>query len=130
MTLRMRRRIAVMIAGFFLLQPMVMLRAQEHRNSHRDLVNKYYIPPKAEPNISYPELLNLVQGKIKYVFVFYQENFVHREFLGSSMINVVPRPEPSLSAYALPPWRRAMARTMNRPRPLPFTCAAPGVSTR
>jgi len=83
MTSTLRHRIAVVVAGLFLLQPTLMLRAQERRNSHRDLVNKYYIPPKAEPNISYPELLNLVQGKIKYVFVFYQENRSFDSYFGT-----------------------------------------------
>ncbi len=83
MTLRIRQRIAVAIAGLFMLQPMVMLRAQEHRNSHRDLVNKYYIPPKAEPNLSYSQLLALVQGKIKYVFVMYQENRSFDSYFGT-----------------------------------------------
>ena len=83
MTLRIRQRIAVAITGLFMLQPMVMLRAQEHRNSHRDLVNKYYIPPKAEPNLSYSQLLALVQGKIKYVFVIYQENRSFDSYFGT-----------------------------------------------
>src|SRR5271157_2689023 len=82
-TLRMRQRIAVVIAGLFMLQPMVMLRAQEHRNSHRDLVNKYYIPPKAEPNIAHKELFALVQSKVKYVFVFYQENRSFDSYFGT-----------------------------------------------
>jgi phospholipase C len=83
MILTMRRRFAVVIAGLFLLQPMVMLRAQERRSSHRDLVNKYYIPPKAEPDISYPQLLSLVRSKIKYVFVFYQENRSFDSYFGT-----------------------------------------------
>jgi phospholipase C len=79
----MRQRIAVVVAGLFLLQPTVMLRAQERRNSHRDLVNKYYIPPKSEPDISYPQLLGLVRSKIKYVFVFYQENRSFDSYFGT-----------------------------------------------
>ena len=40
---------------------------------------------------------------------------------GNSIVNVLPRSEPSLSAYARPPWRSATDRTMKRPRPVPFT---------
>ena len=40
--------------------------------------------------------------------------------LGSSSVNVLPWPGPSLSANARPPCFLATERTMNSPRPLPF----------
>jgi phospholipase C len=70
----MRRRFSVVIAGLFLLQPAGMLQAQEQRNNHRDLVNQYYISPDREPNMSHRDLVELLQRKVKYVFVLYQEN--------------------------------------------------------
>src|SRR4051812_48179499 len=47
---------------------------------------------------------------------------------GSSSVKVAPWPGPRLSAKARPPCRFAVAHTMNRPSPVPFTrCAsAPG----
>ena len=51
--------------------------------------------------------------------------------LGSSSVNVLPRPVPSLNANAFPPCRRAANRTMKRPRPLlPRERAATEVGTR
>jgi len=44
--------------------------------------------------------------------------------------HVEPRPGPSLSAQARPPWRLATLRTMNRPRPVPLMRAASGPGTR
>jgi phospholipase C len=70
----MRRKLSVVVAGLFLLQPVVMLRAQERRINHRDLVNRYYISPAAEPHMSHGDLIKQLQKKVKYLFVFYQEN--------------------------------------------------------
>src|SRR5438309_1371128 len=47
----------------------------------------------------------------------------HAVHLGNSSTIVVPWPSPALSAKTLPPCFSAMARTMNRPNPVPFTCA-------
>src|SRR6267143_1060048 len=63
-------------------------------------------------------------------FVFHYEHAAHAIRLGSSMVTVVPRPSPSLSAKTLPPCFFAMARTMNNPRPVPFTCATDRCETR
>ena len=49
---------------------------------------------------------------------------------GSCRTKVLPRPGPSLSAHARPPCRLATERTMNSPRPVPFTRAASGPGTR
>jgi len=61
MSLRMRRRISVVIGAFFLLQPMVALRAQDRRNPHRNVVNQFYIPPAMEPPMSHNDLVALIQ---------------------------------------------------------------------
>src|SRR4029077_3037766 len=55
-------------------------------------------------------------------FVLYHQHAAHARLRGSSSVTVVPRPAPSLSAKTFPPCARAMARTMNRPSPVPFTC--------
>jgi phospholipase C len=83
MLLRMRRRLSVVVAGMFLLQPVVMLRAQEQRTSHRDLVNQYYISPAAEPHMSHGDLVKLIQKNVKYVFVIYQENRSFDSYFGT-----------------------------------------------
>ena len=80
---RMRRMISVVTAGLFLLQPIVMLRAQEGPNNHRGLVNQYYIPPAAEARMSHNDLVALLQQKIKYVFIFYQENRSFDSYFGT-----------------------------------------------
>ena len=65
-------------------------------------------------------------------FVFDNQNMAHaghvlrgagnyKFTLGNSSTTVVPWPSPSLSANTRPPCFRAMARTMKRPRPVPFT---------
>src|SRR6266576_4388613 len=55
-------------------------------------------------------------------FIFHDQDPRHTWYtLGRRSVNVLPRPAPSLWADASPPWRRAMDRTMNNPRPVPFT---------
>src|SRR5208337_2198684 len=80
---RMRRRFSVVIAGLFLLQPALSLRAQERQNNHRELVNKYYIPPQGEPRLSQSDLVKLIEQKVKHVFVIYQENRSFDSYFGT-----------------------------------------------
>jgi len=72
-----------MVAGLFLLQPVVMLRAQERQINHRDLVNRYYISPAAESHMSHGDLVKLIQKNVKYVFVIYQENRSFDSYFGT-----------------------------------------------
>src|SRR5260221_694989 len=51
-------------------------------------------------------------------------------FRGNSSVPVAPFPAPSLSANTRPPWLRAIARTINTPRPVPFTCESERCVTR
>jgi phospholipase C len=60
-----------------------MLRAQERQNNHRDLVNQYYIPPGAEPNMLHRDMVKLLQKNVKYVFVIYQENRSFDSYFGT-----------------------------------------------
>jgi len=80
---KMRRRLSVVTAGLFVLQPVMMLRAQERLNNHRGLVSKYYIPPGAEPKMSHSNLVALLQKRVKYVFVIYQENRSFDSYFGT-----------------------------------------------
>jgi len=80
---RMRGIICVVTAGLFLLQPVVMLRAQERAGNHRGLVNQYSIAPEAELKMSHRDLVALLQQKIKYVFIFYQENRSFDSYFGT-----------------------------------------------
>src|SRR5580700_1318183 len=57
-------------------------------------------------------------------------SFLGNSFLGNSKVTVVPFPAPSLSANTRPPCLRAMERTMNNPRPVPFTCESERCATR
>jgi hypothetical protein len=65
-------------------------------------------------------------GQVRLVFD--HQDAAHDALLGNSRVTVVPRASPSLSANTLPPCARAMERTMDRPRPVPFTwdTARPG----
>src|ERR1017187_7358204 len=53
--------------------------------------------------------------------VFYHQYAAHATLRGNSRVTVVPFPTPSLWANTLPPWLRAIERTMNNPSPVPFT---------
>ena len=63
-------------------------------------------------------------------FVFDHQDAAHARLLGNSRVTVVPRPSPALSANTLPPCARAIARTMNKPRPVPFAWPADLRGTR
>jgi phospholipase C len=71
------------LAGLVLLQPVGMLRAQQPQNNHRDLVNRYYIPPDGEPIMAHGDMIRLLQKKVKYLFVFYQENRSFDSYFGT-----------------------------------------------
>src|SRR6202049_4595460 len=62
--------------------------------------------------------------------IFHHEDSAHASHLGSSSTMVVPSPSPPLSAKTLPPCFFAMAFTINRPNPVPFTCASERCVTR
>jgi phospholipase C len=77
------RKYAAVIVGLLLLQPSAILLAQDRGKNQRDLVNQYYIPPEAEPRMSQQALINLLQKKVKYVFVLYQENRSFDSYFGT-----------------------------------------------
>ena len=56
--------------------------AQEGPN-HSDLVKTYYIHPDREPRMSQTALVQLLQKKVKYVFVLYQENRSFDSYFGT-----------------------------------------------
>jgi DNA-binding response OmpR family regulator len=68
------------------------------------------------------------QSRGEVFLVLDDQHPIHDDFNGSSSVKVLPFPAPLLSAYARPPWRRATARTMDNPTPVPRTrdCSAAG----
>jgi len=66
-----------------LVQPPALLLAQEKASNHRDLVNRYYFSPDREPELQSEALVGLLQQKVKYVFVFYQENRSFDSYFGT-----------------------------------------------
>src|SRR5208283_708683 len=77
-----RRKYSPVLAGLLLLQLPGFLLAQNGGNQ-RDLVNQYYIAPEAEPRMSHPDMIRLLQQKVKYVFVIYQENRSFDSYFGT-----------------------------------------------
>src|SRR5207302_6322779 len=61
-------------------------------------------------------------GQVRLVLYYQHPAHATVTFRGNSMVTVVPFPAPSLSANTRPPCFRAIDRTMNNPRPVPFTC--------
>jgi len=74
---------AYLAAAALLLQPSGLLLAQEGPGNHRDLVNKYYIQPDRELRMSQGEMIQLLQKRVKYVFVLYQENRSFDSYFGT-----------------------------------------------
>ena len=62
--------------------------------------------------------------------ILHHQHPAHAAHLGSSSTIVVPCPSPPLSANTLPPCFCAIAFTINRPSPVPFTCASERCVTR
>jgi phospholipase C len=79
----LRRKFVLGLAWLVLMQPTFALLAQEGSNSHRDLVDQFNIPPGAEPNLSHEAMIDLLQKKVKYVFVLYQENRSFDSYFGT-----------------------------------------------
>src|SRR4029077_16068902 len=70
------------------------------------------------------------QAVRQMLFVLDDEDPAHCDVtIGSSTMNVLPWPGPSLSANTLPPCRATTERTMNRPSPVPLirVAMAPGM---
>jgi len=77
------RKFSAGLLALFMLQASALLLAQDKPVTHRDLVKKYYIPPDREPALSQEALAGLFQQRIKYVFVFYQENRSFDSYFGT-----------------------------------------------
>jgi phospholipase C len=74
---------AYLAAAALLLQPSGLVRAQDGPANQRDLVSKYSIPDDQEPHLSQAAMVELLQKKVKYVFVFYQENRSFDSYFGT-----------------------------------------------
>jgi len=83
MRLAMLRKILAGMAVFLLLQPTGLVQAQDGPADHRDLVDKHYISPDHEPHLSQAAMVELLQKRVKYVFVFYQENRSFDSYFGT-----------------------------------------------
>ncbi len=70
-------------ATALLLQPSGVMLAQDAPENQRDQVNKYYIHPDHEPHLSQAEMIQLLQRRVKYVFVLYQENRSFDSYFGT-----------------------------------------------
>ncbi len=71
------------LLALLLMQPSALLLAQDKPGSHRALVGKYYISSDHEPKMSQAALVELLQKKVKYLFVFYQENRSFDSYFGT-----------------------------------------------
>ncbi|HKM81299.1 MAG TPA: alkaline phosphatase family protein, partial [Candidatus Acidoferrum sp.] len=74
---------AYLAAAALLLQPSGVMLAQDGPGTHRDQVNKYYIHPDHEPHMSQGDMIRLLQKRVKYVFVLYQENRSFDSYFGT-----------------------------------------------
>jgi phospholipase C len=74
---------AYLATAALVLQPSGLVRAQDGPANQRDLVNKYSIPDEQEPHLSQAAMVELLQKKVKYVFVFYQENRSFDSYFGT-----------------------------------------------
>jgi phospholipase C len=63
--------------------PGALLWAQKAPMGHRQAVEKFYIVPQSEPELTTAETIRLLQEKIKYVFVLYQENRSFDSYFGT-----------------------------------------------
>jgi phospholipase C len=77
------RKFSAGLAGLLLLQPSGFLFAHERDHDHQDEVKKYYISPDHEPHMARSELIERLRKKVKYVFVFYQENRSFDSYFGT-----------------------------------------------
>jgi len=83
MRLRMMWKLYAGLLGFLLLQPSGQFLARGGGNTQQELVSQHYISPDVEPNMSHAQLVGLVQQKVKYVFVIYQENRSFDSYFGT-----------------------------------------------
>ncbi len=82
MRLQMLRKFSAGLLTLLLIQPYGLM-AQSAPNPHRQLVSKYHIPTASEPALSQAAMIDLLQKKIKYVFVIYQENRSFDSYFGT-----------------------------------------------
>ncbi len=72
-------------AGFALLLSVQLpgLLVAQQPNANQQIIQQYYNPPSNEPQLSRDQLIALVRQKVKYVFVFYQENRSFDSYFGT-----------------------------------------------
>ncbi|MGO9340394.1 MAG: alkaline phosphatase family protein, partial [Terracidiphilus sp.] len=82
MRFQILRKFSAGLLMLLLIQPFGLM-AQSAPNPHRQLVSKYRIPTISEPALSPAAMVDLLQKKIKYVFVIYQENRSFDSYFGT-----------------------------------------------
>ncbi len=70
------------LALLMTLQLAAPMRAQQP-NTNQQAIQHYYIAPSSEPQIPRQQLIQLLREKVKYVFVFYQENRSFDSYFGT-----------------------------------------------
>ncbi len=86
MHFQMLQKFSAGLLALLLLQPSGSLLAADkpgNPGSHKDQVNQYYVSPDHEPHMSQRALVELLQKKVKYVFVIYQENRSFDSYFGT-----------------------------------------------
>ncbi len=73
----------VILLAFATSQPATFFFAQSSAQTHTVATNKYAVPRTKEPLLSSAQVAALLQQKIKYVFVIYQENRSFDSYFGS-----------------------------------------------
>jgi phospholipase C len=77
----------MMRAGIVVALGLLLLGCQAKKasgpNPNQQAIEKYEIPPSQEPKLSPEQMMKLLRRKVKYVFVFYQENRSFDSYFGT-----------------------------------------------
>ena len=83
MRFQMLRKFSAGLLAVLLVQPSTLVLAQDKPVTHRELVSQYLISAANEPALPPFVAARLLRQKIKYVFVFYQENRSFDSYFGT-----------------------------------------------
>ena len=83
MQFQMLRKFSAGLLAVLLAQPSALVLAQDKAGASRGSENNSYISPEREPVLSQRIVGDLLHQKIKYVFVFYQENRSFDSYFGT-----------------------------------------------
>jgi len=83
MRFHMLRKFSAGLLAMLLAQPSALVLAQDKRGTQRGLNNDPYVSPEQEPVLASQIVGDLLHQRIKYVFVFYQENRSFDSYFGT-----------------------------------------------